>query len=418
MFFGERCVVKCTPCEGVSPLPGLIGSGQQIVSIRNNKINTSRPSGQKKGPQQKRRGQPQRLKSRPLEHSQTFRAPLAKNKRVRKSSISLSKCALKYALAIAEPFHPNSRGACLPSFPAIPTFKCTGFSRFTVTSGTQGLAFCAISPGLANNEPIAFFSTALYAQTTVEILSAANTVNTGVSTGTMTNLPYTSSELIGSWASDSEGVIGRIVSVGVRITYVGTTLNESGVFYIYSSPTHQNVTRIANSTGELGALAETEVCGITRKSCEARAFPVTPGECEFSNSMGIPNKSAAIYPYSSNNTDFNGLSYNQSDLTNAVGSPVIMIVGSGLPTGASFLVEVVQHVEYAGHKAAANVTNSESDQRGFEIVTAASQRLPNMKNAQPEKSFLSLMKEAIGEVATSLKPMAVEALKMGAMSLL
>lgn len=418
MFFSERCVVKCTPCEGVSPLLRLIGLGFQIVSIRNNKMNASRPAGQKKGQQQKRRGQPQRQVSRPLSNPKSFRAPVARPRKQKKVGISLSKCALKYALAIAEPFHPNARGACLPCFPSIPTFKVTGFARLNMVVGTLGTAFCAITPCLASNESVAYFSTITYANTDGAILAGGNVLGVGVNAATMGNLPYTSTDITHLWDKDSETVVGRIVSVGVRVTYTGTTLNESGVYYIYSAPSHQNVTRIANSAAELGLLNETEVCGITRKSCEARAFPVSPGEVEFSNSGGIPNKTMAIYPYCSNNTDLAGNTMTQTDGVNNVGSPVIMILATGLPTGASFLVEIVQHVEYAGQKAAGNVTNSEADQRGFEIVSAASQRLPIMKNAQPDKSFLTLMKEAITDVASALKPMAVDALKMGAMSLL
>lgn len=287
-----------------------------------------------------------------------------------------------------------------------------------MTTGTAGFGFVAIAPCLSNNDPVAYSTNSAYTGSDMVILSAVNTLRAGVDSISMANLPYASGDFVTSWASDSENVVGRIVSIGVRVTYVGTTLNESGVFYLYSSPTHQNVTRLANTTGELGVLNETEVCGVTRTPCEMRAFPVTPGEGEYSNSAAIPNKSTALYPYSSNNTDFNGNSFAASDGTTNVGSPIMVVAVSGLPAGASFLVEIIQHVEYAGLKAASNVTSSEADQRGYEIVAAASQRLPVMKNAQPDKSFLTLMKDAIGEVATALKPVAIDALKLGAMSLL
>lgn len=351
--------------------------------------------------------------------NQTFRAPVARLRKARRSpGIALSHCAQKYALAIAAPFHPGARGACSPSYPAMPSFKATGFTRFTMTVGSAGVGFCAISPCLANNENCAYFTNSSYTRNDIKIVDTATALTTGVQSYTISNLPFTADQLSLAFSSDSEYVHGRIVSVGVRITYIGTTMNESGAIYLYSSPSHQNVTRIANSLGELGSLAETEVCGITRNPCELRIFPVTSDESSYNNSGSYTNKSEALWPFSNDATDFDAQVYNAGTAGVNCGSPIALIAVSGVVAGSSFLVEIVQHAEFVGTGVATMVTNSEADQRGFEIVSAASQRLPAMKNAKPQSTFISLMGDAIKEVATTVKPMALDLLKAGVTSLI
>lgn len=396
-----------------------------IVQRRKSSNNNSRTSKKKPPSSQPSSKTPQRRSRNStavVAPPHTYVAPLPRRRRVRTTPTSLSKCALKYALAIAEPFHPNARNACLPSYPAVPSQKVTGFTRFIMTTGTTGFGFVALCPTLSNNEPVAFFSTSTYTGSAMQILTSNNTYATGVSDAKIPNLPYTTDDLTSGFVSDSEFVTGRLVSLGLRITYTGTTLNQSGVYYLYSSPNHQNVTRIADSTGELGALSETEVCGVTRNPCELRCYPVSAEEAAYNNSLSYNNKSQALFPYSNSATDFAGFLLpsvtGTPSSTVYVGSPIAVVLVSGLPANSSFLVEIVEHVEYAGQRTSSVSTNTEADQRGFEMVTAAAQRLPSLKNAQPEKTFLTLMRDAIGEVATALKPIAVDALKMGAMSLL
>jgi hypothetical protein len=87
-------------------------------------------------------------------------------------TVQLSKCALKYALAIASPFNVAARGACIPTVPAPESFKTTGFIRGTAFIGTAGVGYILVAPCLAKDMPALFCTNALYTGTSTLILSA------------------------------------------------------------------------------------------------------------------------------------------------------------------------------------------------------------------------------------------------------
>jgi len=341
------------------------------------------------------------------------------------SGASLSACAMKYALAISEPFHPNARGACLPKFPSPPSQKVTGFARFTATIGTTGFGFVSMGPCLANDGYVAFYTTPTFGQNGIFPLSGPNSFSTGVSAVSMTNLPYTTAQLTtGEFSSLSstlianrEAVQGRVVSFGVRITYVGTTLNESGVYYVWSSPVHENAVGVAQGGASiLGALADCEVCGTTRKPCESVLYPVSASEAEYGGQNSISSGVTPVYPYCNGSFTFN------SDLTAQaagmqIGAQPLVIAMTGV-AGSTYMVELIQHCEFTGTAIASSATPSDADQVGFERVTAAAERIPQLKMAEPGKSMREYMFSALKDVAMALKPVAISALKSGGLSIL
>lgn len=332
-----------------------------------------------------------------------------------KSNVSLSKCAIKYALAIAKPFHPSAKGACLPVFPSPPSQKVTAYSRFTAYVGTASYGFVSFAPCLANDLFTAFCSATTYTGTTMAPLSAINTASVGISGQTLSNLPYSYTSLAGTLGANP--VYGRIISYGVRISYTGTTLNESGSYYILTTPGHENVLAVANTLSTMGSYADCNVCSVTRETCEGTAFPISSLETMYASSSNVTGSSVPqLYPYSSNETAQNGgFTYSQGG--NNIGSPVIGIQFQGVP-GQSYLVEIVQHCEFVGSATSAVVTMTDSDQRGFEIVTAAAERLPQLKVSQPARDPLDLIRDAIYEVANNLKPYAVSALTTAGIAML
>jgi hypothetical protein len=347
---------------------------------------------------------------------------LKKKKMSVPSGASLSACAMKYALAISEPFHPNARGACLPKYPSPPSHKVTGFVRFTASIGTTGLGFVSLGPCLANDGLVAYYTNSTYGYNSISPLSGPNTQTAGVSYASLSNLPYTTSQLTtGEFAStlvtNREQVQGRVVSLGVRITYVGTTLNESGVYYVWSSPVHENAVGIAqNGVSVLGALADCDVCGTTRSPCEAVLFPVSATEAEYGGQNSITSAVTPIYPFSNGSFTFN------SDLSGTVaginvGAHPLVIAMTGV-AGSSYMVEVIQHCEFTGVATASSVTPSDADQAGFERVTAAAERIPQLKMAEPGKNMKEYMFTALKDIAMALKPIAISALKSGGMSIL
>lgn len=353
-------------------------------------------------------------------NSRNYQAPLAPVRRQRRrSNLQLSKCALKYALAISDPFHPSARNACLPVFPSVPSQKVTAFSRFTMQIGTGGTGFVAVSPTLANNTVATFYSNASFVGTALNLTTASNTLTLGVSSGFLPNIPYNAADLAGGIANGALNISGRIVSCGLRVTYTGTTMNESGVYYAFVDPNHMNVTTIANNTGQIGAHAAGDVCGTTRESCSIEMYPVSPTETEFSGSSTGSSTMLYTHPYS-NNDDV--LTPSQPTWTFTAGgyktgSPCGVIFVTGV-AGSTYLCELIEHIEYQGTAAAGACTPSDADQRGFEIVTAAASRLPQLKSTNHDKkSIPALLVDGIQEVMSSLQPVAIDFLTKGAMAM-
>lgn len=331
------------------------------------------------------------------------------------NSVSLSKCAFKYALAIADPFNPMARDACIPVYPSPPSIKASAVGRLTMAIGTQGVGFVLVSPCLANNLPALFYTNSSYALATISPLSANSTLQTGIVASNMSS-PFTRAQL--AITNGSSTVSGRMVSMGLRVRYTGTTMNESGAYYCYVTPDHSNV--LANgisSPSDLGFFSETVVNNVTREPCELSIYSIDSAETQYS-SQASEGTSQLYYPYSGHNTTFNG-AFTYTDTSVLVGSPCAIIAVTGV-AGSTFVMEIIQHHEFTGPSAYPLATPSDADQRGFEIVTAAAAQLPTKKSqsglmhAPPVK----LLFEGIKEVATALKPIALNALVKGAASLL
>jgi hypothetical protein len=291
--------------------------------------------------------------------------------------------------------------------------------------GTAGYGFVTISPSLANDIPFGYTTSSTFTGTTASPLTANNVYATGVTRNFMSNIPYTTLQLLTGSNNGGNVVSGRIVSCGLRITYTGTTLDQSGVYYVYTSPTHENVLATSNTISSVSSQADVDICGIGRKPCTSRIFSVSPSETAYSMTGTEPvftNPVIYTYPYSTNDNTQNGGFLDGAGLPSVgftlyVGSPVCVVHATGKP-GSSFLIEYIQHMEYAGLATAANATVSDADQRGFEVVTAAAQRLPAIIQST-QKSPGSAMMTALAEVASALKPIAISALTsaVGAMIL-
>lgn len=340
------------------------------------------------------------------------------------SSGVISRCAMMYARAICDPFHPSLRQVCLPAFPSPPSHKTTSFLRFSLTLGTAGYGFASFSPCLASDMCCGYFSNNLYASSSAAVpLTADNTLNVGVSRLQMNNLPYTAANLYNQAITNGQGVAGRIVSYGVKITYTGTTLNESGVSYSWVAPTHENALVAAHTISGISGQPDAEICPTTRKPCTLRIFPVSQPECAypFSSDLGIvANPIVYSHPYSSNdpyqNAGYRDTSVLVASVQTYVGSPPAVIHLTGV-IGSTYLVEIVQHTEYVGVFTASNSTVSDADQRGFEMVTAAAERMPSIIQST-RVSPMSAMHSALREIASALKPVAIGALTKAASAML
>lgn len=326
----------------------------------------------------------------------------------------MSKCVLKMYHAIASPWSPESTGACIPFFPARPSQKVTAFQRFDIIAGTGGTAFVTVSPTIANDVPFAIYSTSatLYAgngsPNAVTFTAATGAISAaGVSSVTMTNLPYASTDLLSSTIGTEPNVQGRIVSCSMSIAYTGTTLNQSGLVYCFSDPTHSPAS--SYSVANILARTETDITGVSRDKCWVQSYPITRAECEYSREaensyatatniaqsstqLARQDSIAVLYPFSG------GQEYNTSGAnitigtgTGLPGGATMVAVIQGAVAGATYHVQVVTHAEYIGISTEGKTTMSGFDSVGTEKLLASFGKIPALKQAYPDEPVTNLI---------------------------
>lgn len=346
--------------------------------------------------------------------------------RIPKGLPSLTECAAKYFAAIANPWHPDAKGACIPTGTNRDSFKTTVFSRFTATVGAQGFGFVALMPCLSNDLPVAVCSTAAYNQTLINPITVAAgvaTYNTGVApifhNGPLTTAQLTAPQpVLGSAQGLSNS--GRIVSVGMSCQYTGTVMNMGGLTYCLSHPFHQSLAFA--STATVGAFAETDVYRVGDSKCWISDFARTNVELEYANLLHTAptDTPGATYTYIELLYPFAGGTSTQIATSGPTAAPgVAPIVGSGLgiPTsivvftgvpGNTFEVEIIMHVEYIGVSVQNAVTKTHHDEKGFSLVQAAAGRAPEIKTSS-SKSWAECCMAALKEVAEEVGPIALAA---------
>lgn len=346
--------------------------------------------------------------------------------------VNMSRCALKYAMAICRPFSPEAQGACIPSTPAQPTHKVAGFIRGDGFIGTGGIGYVIVHPCVASDLPSVFATSAAFTQTSLVELSAVNALAAGVVPLSMSNLPYSGFELANNALTDGVAVTGRIVSCGVTIQYTGTALNESGMVYLTRDPGHENVTFASGTVlpikpSELGAFTYTELCPFTREKCAINDYACKYTEMNFSavspNHSIQQARSLSCYPFSNGThqltTTLGSASYEVTvgGIAVPVGQPTMCIAVTGV-AGQSFHFEVSTHVEYIGSLAQASLTPSESDGDGAGVVLTAANQIPQRKSTNPRASYWDLMYDGLAYAAKKAAPVVIPALEKAALSLI
>lgn len=265
----------------------------------------------------------------------------ARPKRQR-GTVALSHCAQKYARAIADPFNPVSVGACVPVYPAPPSYKVTAHQRvLTVTVGSGGVGAFRFNPSPFNNFSSAAVTTASFDGTTLEAYAAnAKWATVGFST-----LPF----------STSDAVQARVVSASAKVTYTGTALDLSGMFVSAVDPDHEPLA-VLNLTA-LSTLPYARVENTKRRMNNlSPMFGIKPHETDYTT---------VRTPLST---------YAGTDTVAALNAAPCGFLVSGVP-GTTFNVELIIHVEYVGRPAVTGLSKSHTDSRGFEMVQQAGGQL-------------------------------------------
>lgn len=315
-------------------------------------------------------------------------------------TVRMSGCAAKLAAAIADPFSEEARGACFPLFPAPDSHKVTAFSRVEGAIGSGGWGFIAVNPSVANNAPSWYTTGPTFAGGRLNFYSANSTLVTGVTSG-YHNGPYTAEQFIRNDAETEPAIAGRVVAVGIRLTYTGTTLNQSGLSVGLSHPTHGNLSG-ATST-QLQSFSEADICPFTRKPCTLALAPSNVGETGYPGPVETTN-CRLLYPWGPD-TRFHTAyeTPGAAAYTNAItvdtvtvltAAPIAALIVNGV-AGSTFHADIIYHLEYAGAAvASASTPNSVDVSSVYAILTAASQ-LSTRKMSHPGQSNWKLLMDGV-----------------------
>lgn len=358
------------------------------------------------------------------------------------ATLAMSACTAKFLRAVIDPF--GERDVCLPSLPVAASLKSSGFARYDMYTGDTSNGFVVINPTWVSDLPQGFLSGSdygIYPGGAIGILAGVNTIGTGVQTFSMPNLPYSSSNVTATNPTGSASpytqvgstlLQGRVVACGLRVTYIGTTINESGVSYCYVDPQHQNIFAMSQSGNSIASLLQTDVKGVTRDPCNLCVYPITEVEMTYptanptaiTGAPGGSNGTEFFYTFSqSSGTQLplvtsNAVStYNASENSTLLAGVTVPAPIAGyyvtVAAPATFLVELIVHVEYIGPTVAALATPNIADPVGLAHATTVLQQVPIVKQANPHMSLKDTMMSAIRDVAQQLKPVAVSAVVKG-----
>ncbi len=315
--------------------------------------------------------------------------------------VSLSKCALKLALAYADPWHPKARGVCIPDGQRPSTFKQPATQRITAFIGSSGLGFIALTPSLSNDAPNCYYTLSTFSSDRAVILSANNTLTTGVTRGYATSLRGFNDALIAT--ADADVISGRVVTVNAKVTYTGTVDKMGGMVYCFEDPDHLSVAG-AGPTDVGSNFSSASLAPVTRKPCELTLLPKNSREVQFTGN-GVTGTTSVVYPYSNGEGDMATAYKSTTTYTDTVngcvvGVPVALILVNG-SAGETFHVDVITHVEYCGVLVDQETTVNPVDKPGAEMVLGAAQRLNILKNdaGNDGKSMWDLMYGQLVDIA-------------------
>lgn len=301
----------------------------------------------------------------------TVRAPRVSSVGSRMPTIfGLSKCALKFLTALADPFSHAARGACIPSFPSLASRKVTTYLTGLVHTGTNKFGCVGASPCLAQEE-------------TWRCVYASNANNdwTGPASKfwatndayfTAYNLnanPYVQSQLTYTGANPAvynARVRGRIVAAALRIRFIGREDHKGGRIYGYAAPTHcqlndQDHNFWSGKAGFVSIPASREWTTIRVMACDTT-------ELSYQSQL---NKTAdadvlkILYPFSQ------GFHLSAVAADGSRGAIPMMFWIYSTETGASYEWEYIQHAEYIGPDTEEDQTPSYDDPMGMGIVNNA-----------------------------------------------
>jgi hypothetical protein len=344
-------------------------------------------------------------RAKPQQQTVVIHAPTPQKKKTRqkaKSGAGMTECGRKYALSLSQPFSAQADGCCLPFPPDAPSLKANCLVRANLQVDLGGTAWVVISPTLAKDKTALWTSTVNASAFPITI-ATKDTAPANYAAFTASGLPFAQSDIV------SGSIAGRIVSVAIRITYVGTAANMSGLYFAYTNADRDNVNSSTYSIANILTSKECKLARVTNKPFEMAYTVASPehyryvGHKEATAGVGTAATygQVACYPWSSG-VDINGKG---PCLTGAIDNGAAMaIIGiTNAIAPSSFYVEYIQHVEYVGRSATFGLTPSHSDPPAASAVETAAQ-LAATDYESSSGTWGSVFSKALNHVRAEMNP--------------
>lgn len=311
------------------------------------------------------------------------------------SRVAVSECTQRFAEALSNPWSERALGACLPIEPVRPSMKVCVKQRISTTIGTNGGCFIVISPCIANNLAFAWYSSSGYQQSdsaTFTITSTNTTTTPGVQAQVLGGLPFSSTQL----GLPENRMSARIVSVGVRAQYTGTTLNEAGTWNGLIAPDGSDMTQNVNSIPNISNVPGFKWRRVTKQPITMVTGPLDHEGYEWcrpdAKEAGTQaDLQTACYPWATE-----GIIGSPSTALNGQCPIFLMLTGGVLGQGVVF--EVIAHIEYSG-KLCYAMTPSHNDEVAAKAVLTSATKVNQSSSWRPD----------VGQLTSGL----AEVLKMG-----
>ncbi len=325
----------------------------------------------------------------------------------------LSMCSTLLAAAIADPHNPAFRGIlCNPASDNGNSTLKIGTLPITVnaTVGGGGYAHFFVVGCLGNTGICGYYSSTNFSGTTdALVLSANNTLHTGINRVYNTNLPFTLAQLAAGATNGSQSVNGRLVLQSVRVKGLVPPAGSDtiqGEVYTCLSPDHTNISITPGSSSTVAYTTLMSMQGTTRHNLTKNwtTLPVYPVQ-DLENSAQTSSLSGSGYPFSRQEDYITGY----TDAINGVlvGCPVAAIVIVA-PAGTQVTYEIVAHCEFWGSGVSYGTTPVTSDPQGMAKVINAAQMVRKQAKGFNWANMTKALASGAKLVAEHVVPMAID----------
>lgn len=218
---------------------------------------------------------------------------------------------LNYASALVNPH--DVAEACVPSMPAIPSYKAKVFRKGTFLVNSSGAGYVACQPGTVIGNAGDYDKYVVWTEgTQIGTTITTDPTITGISSAN-SNSPFNAGDM------GNDGVNARLVACGIRVRYIGTELNRAGRMIVLEQPNHHSLDGLPISS--LLAYDRSRTQPVSREWTYVSFQPVSQAELNY-----------------------------QSDGISLGGKTVhcLAICVLGAVDGSAFEFEATSHIEFTG----------------------------------------------------------------------